>query len=78
MKLLESMFPKDKHLLEGMQKQRKLLPKLGSSRTVEEKCVGHPHTSASVLPRVHFYLLGFQGEGPGTYFFNLFFFFSYA
>ncbi|XP_060263594.1 protein Shroom2 isoform X5 [Ovis aries] len=37
MDLMEGIFPRDEHLLEGTQQRRKLLPKAPSPRTVEER-----------------------------------------
>ena len=37
MDLMEGIFPKDEHLLEGAQQRRKLLPKGPSPRTAEER-----------------------------------------
>ena len=37
MDLMEGIFPKDEHLLEGAQQRRKLLPKVTSPRMVEER-----------------------------------------
>ena len=37
MDLMEGIFPKDEHLLEEAQQRRKLLPKIPSPRTMEEK-----------------------------------------
>ncbi|KAM9668444.1 protein Shroom2 isoform 5-T5 [Dama dama] len=37
MDLMEGIFPKDEHLLEGVQQRRKLLPKVPSPRTAEER-----------------------------------------
>ena len=37
MDLMEGIFPKDEHLLEEAQQRRKLLPKIPSPRTTEEK-----------------------------------------
>uniref|UniRef100_A0A8C6DUH8 ASD2 domain-containing protein n=1 Tax=Moschus moschiferus TaxID=68415 RepID=A0A8C6DUH8_MOSMO len=37
MDLMEGIFPKDEHLLEGAQQRRKLLPKVPSPRTAEER-----------------------------------------
>lgn len=37
MNLIEDFFPKDKHLLEGVQQQRKMLLKMPSPRMAEKK-----------------------------------------
>ena len=68
--LMEGIFPRDEHLLEGTQQRRKLLPKAPSPRTVEERLVAHP-TPPPLLsfPVCGSNLLGFQGKGPGMYLF---------